>query len=630
MILDGKKMPIRLILLLSLFLFSCQKADNSLIILYWPGVDYNKLNSQVNSLPNIKKLIQKGSLLKTQLTEDKTEDLPIISQSLTGKDSSITGIYSNAFYSAIDSKNFFFSEEFKKKKFRFFYYGNGGESLGQLGKHTLCLGNSLYAHHVDHLINKNDCLKNQMDRKGQIFSKIPTNQLIGQTFLNDKKDILNRVSSLKAPYIGIISLRDFDQAFHAKENKTVLLNKLKGLDEFLGEILKINSNIVIIGGHGIDDDGPFHRYAPWGFFVTPQKIDKSEIKIKDISPFLSSLYYQQDLKTPVRPKPEVIKIGYFHGGRTLLLHRALSNRYFLDHGIDLKLVTKTLYGKEYKIFPSHYLEIRNQKTFGKAKGDELWALVKNDKVHGATIGETSFLKMIHRGEDIVAVAELGRDLEEKPGHGIYIQKNINIKNSASWNGLRLVSRRSSGGDSIFFREFLAQEGVDLNKVELFEDQPEDIQEGGFIEGKFHGGYFHLLAMQKMWKKKQGKLYRKLDWVNAELSQSLLVFPRKYIKENRDLIKRLLKGYVQRVRFEHQIPKALRLDRYMRGKTGLRMEVDFLGLNYPQYRKEPLVRPELLKEMNRLGKKHKILPANQIEIESFIDNSLMKEVLESIK
>ncbi|MDD4974638.1 MAG: ABC transporter substrate-binding protein [Bacteriovorax sp.] len=320
-----------------------------------------------------------------------------------------------------------------------------------------------------------------------------------------------------------------------------------------------------------------------------------------------------------------MRIGYFHGGRTLMLYRAQLNGEYDKEEIKVELITKNLNQSDYFIVPKSHDQVIRQRHFGKATGDELVNLLIEGKLDGATIGEVAFIKAVLEKKSIIAVAQLGFDTLEHPGHGIVIRSGIKINTPKDLKGLIFGSRRSSGGDLIFLREFLLSEGLDPDKdVEIIENIPEDKYLKYIADGTIQAGFSHLLSLRKLVNRKKAYIYRPMNWINPELSQGVLVFSEKYLREHPDNVEKMIRTYMKRISYEISLPTAQRRPEVKDTNKGLEMETDFHGMNLPQYHKVPLVPINLLNQMQALLVKHHKMD-KIVHLENFIDDRFVKNV-----
>lgn len=321
------------------------------------------------------------------------------------------------------------------------------------------------------------------------------------------------------------------------------------------------------------------------------------------------------------------RIGYFHGGRTNLIFRAYVDGDFDRAGVKVDLATRNLFNSEYFPIPHSWdgfleqMDSVSAGRYGKVTGIEILRQIEIGNLDAGMVGESSFLQEIARGTPSVAVAALGHDTLEMPGHCIIFRKGVKVRGPQDMKGLKFCSRRAGPGDEVFLREFLAQEGLDPDKdVQIFDGVSDPLMEKGLVDGTYDGGYFHLMGVVPLVTEGKAYVYRPLNWARADMSVALLVYHKDYLAAHRDEIRKLLETYIRRIDHEYQLPTDQRVQRR---KKGLQMAESFLGMNYPQCDIPPVVRVDLLEEMQGLLIKHGFLK-KAAPIQDFVDNSLVLE------
>ena len=328
--------------------------------------------------------------------------------------------------------------------------------------------------------------------------------------------------------------------------------------------------------------------------------------------------------------PELpMNIGYFHGGRTNLFFRSYINEEFKQAGLDVVLSTRNLYNATYFPIKTPWKEAEvemdriGMDRYGKITGVELIRQIDAGNIHAGMIGESSFLSELARDPNlpIVAVATLGHDTVEMPGHCICFRRDVKVRKPSDMKGLRFSSRRAGPGDEVMLREFISSEGLDPNKDVVIKDCiSDDKEEDMLMAGEFDGGYYHLMSARKMVEDGKVYVYRPLNWVPANLSLALLVFHKDYVARHRDEIIKMLAIYSKRVAYENSLPSA---DRTRKRKKGQQMAESFLGMNYPQCDIPAIVEPPLLEKMQEVLLKHRMMKSRAI-INPHVDNSLVLE------
>ncbi len=322
-----------------------------------------------------------------------------------------------------------------------------------------------------------------------------------------------------------------------------------------------------------------------------------------------------------------VNIGYFHGGRTIILYRTKIFREFEKTGVDVELMTRYLRSKNY--FPMPDLTVdRKTSNVGKATGDELVRMVTQRTFQGATVGETAFIRAVKDGAPIVAVAELGHDVKDGAGHALVARNGVKIDGRESLRGLRFGARRSAGGDEVVLREFISQHGLDPDRdVKLISNIKDDVFGSMLARGELDAVYGHALSIMKWIDKYKYPvhIHRPLDWINPEMSMSVLIFHRDFVKDHPTTVQKIVLAYMRRSRAEFAMPTA---ERTREGAKGLQIEIDFDGLNLPEHRRVPEVQTELLNDWQKLLVKHRVLD-REVDITSYVDNSFVRHAAEEL-
>lgn len=318
-----------------------------------------------------------------------------------------------------------------------------------------------------------------------------------------------------------------------------------------------------------------------------------------------------------------ILIGYFHGGRTVMLYRTQVYGEFEKEDIKVGLVTKRLRGHNYFLMPNFLSDASSRgRNLGKATGEELVNLVESGELDGATVGETAFIRAVEDGHPIVAVAELGHDVKDGAGHAIVLHKDVKLTGPESFKNLKFGARRSAGGDEIVLREFLRQSGVDPDRdVSIVKNIQDDVFGEMLAKRQIDGAYGHVLSIRKWIQKYKYPIYihRPLDWLNAEMSNSVLVFSKKFVDENPEKVQKIVTAYIRQIRKEKAMPEEQRKKEDVKG---LEIAIDFEGLNVPDYRSTPYVQTELLNQWQDIMVKHDGLD-RKVDLTKFIDHRFVE-------
>lgn len=330
-------------------------------------------------------------------------------------------------------------------------------------------------------------------------------------------------------------------------------------------------------------------------------------------------------------KTKPVKIGYFHGGRTHLFFRAYINKYFENEKASVQFVTKTLRKDDLLDVPKTFKEYRAIEQidmyFGRMTGTEIVDEMGKGNIDGGTIGEASFIEAVSKGKPIVAVAALGHDTKEKPGHAFVLRKGLEVKKPEDLKGKTFTSRRSGPVDAMLTREFIISEGLKLSDVKIIDNMYDDELSERFEDGTVDGGYHHLHYVRKFVKSGLGYVYRRLDWVNPEASLALLVFNKDFVRDNRDVVQKIVNAYVKRIKYEKSLSEA---ERKKPKEFGLQMvNNDVEGMDIPQCDLPPVIRLELLTIIHDLMLKHGYID-KKADMEKFIDYGFVERAMKETK
>ncbi|MBI5244436.1 MAG: ABC transporter substrate-binding protein [Elusimicrobia bacterium] len=323
---------------------------------------------------------------------------------------------------------------------------------------------------------------------------------------------------------------------------------------------------------------------------------------------------------------DAVKLAYFHGGKTAVLLRAYVNGSFEAAGVRLELHSKYMGKPGFELLPRSTsavaaiaLDQDGRKTyFGKASGIETAEAALAGDFDGATMGEASFLLAVSSGAPLVAVATLSHDVREAPSKAIVVREDVMIDKPEDFKGKTLISRRAGPGEAVMLREFVLSIGLAPGKdVELRNQVPEDEMVSLLRHRKVHGGLYDLSVVAKLVQRGQARLYRRMDWMNPEVSQALLVFRKDFVESRPEAVRRVLAAYAQRIRAE----KPLAVE-----QVGLDKAARDEGLGPPRADDPPWVRADLLEEYQDLLIKHGVLGA-RVPLDGFVDTALLKKALE---
>lgn len=345
-----------------------------------------------------------------------------------------------------------------------------------------------------------------------------------------------------------------------------------------------------------------------------------------------------------------VEIGYFHGSRTHLLYRAYVNSEFENEDVDVAFLTKyahkdglytvpkkhedmlKILEQEKKNFESRLISFEDKQDidypeyykFGFVTGPEIVDSMLKGDLDGGTLGEASFIYSISKNSPIVAVAMLGYEENNSPAKAIVVRKGLAINNPEDLRGKTLAYRKAGPLDKILLLEFLENidvEQEDVKIMELWNDEQKILMS----QGKVDAGLFHFYPTKSLVEGDIGHIYRKLDWINPEISHALLVFNKDFYNTNRQEIKKIIRAYIKRIHHESILAEE---ERKEPKDKGLQIELDFEGLSLAEYMNKPYIRIGLLEKIQDLELKHGIIE-NKANISNFIDKEIVSEVLEEL-
>jgi ABC-type nitrate/sulfonate/bicarbonate transport system substrate-binding protein len=331
-----------------------------------------------------------------------------------------------------------------------------------------------------------------------------------------------------------------------------------------------------------------------------------------------------------------IKIGFFYGGRVNAIYRAFVEGYFDKEGIKVELLTRLEDKNGWFSMPQSYeatreiLDAGNPLVFGRATGTEIIENMEKGVFVGGTIGESSFIYACARGSPIQAVALLGHDSAERPGKCLVVRNGVTIKNPQDFKGKRIVSRRAGPGDVIYVKEFVSSIGLDPEKDVIIIEQVPSGKLNEYLEtGKADAVLYHMYAVPPVEKAGIGYIYCPMNWMNPELAQAVLVFREDFIKTHPDLVEKFILGYMKRLKFEKKITVTDEERLLHTDDLGTKIKYHYKNLSMPVYDYPPLVRLDLLTEMQQLLFKYKEID-KQIDLGKYINNDFVTKAYEELK
>ncbi len=329
-----------------------------------------------------------------------------------------------------------------------------------------------------------------------------------------------------------------------------------------------------------------------------------------------------------------LRVGYFHGGRNMLLYRAMDDGAYRRAGIEVTFFARRDNDSlEFHRVPDdieHLEFIRDRlgdaNNFGRTTGPEIMAEMDAGRLHCGMIGESSFLLSVDAEQPWTAIAKLGQDTKESPGKVVLVRSALDIQGPEDLDGLRIGSRASGPYDMVMVREWLLHHGVALEDVVLEDMIVQEELKRKLNHEELDAAFLHLHIASRYAAGESWEAYPGFDFsfADPELSQSLLVCRNDAIAEYRETLVRFLAAYKRRIDFEYGLSEAERMA--FEGDKAMGMELTFFeGLNLPQYRPEPVITLPTLSEMQRLLVKHAIVEQAR-PIEPHLDNSLIRDAL----
>lgn len=336
---------------------------------------------------------------------------------------------------------------------------------------------------------------------------------------------------------------------------------------------------------------------------------------------------------PAIPKLEgsPLRVGYFHGGRCHNLYRALQYGWLDQEGANMHLYSSYLEDQMNfrKVPDSHQdlVNLRAEKDFGRTRGTSIVDAIMNGDLEGGTIGESSFIDAVQKGYPIIAVAELGHDFKDLPGKVILTRPGFEPKSVEDLRGKLLITRRAGPGDAAFLKEYLVQNGLEPGKdVTVLDQVPDHFQQRWLEEGLIDGGLYHLWGIRKILDAGNANIFKRMDWFNPEMSQSVLVFRKDVVEERPEDIQRIIDGYSKRLLYEEGLTMEEQTKYIPRGPNfGLVIYLEYEGMRLPAADYPPLVEPKLLEDMQDILVRHDAFP-KPVYLGDHIDNRFVENFM----
>ena len=333
---------------------------------------------------------------------------------------------------------------------------------------------------------------------------------------------------------------------------------------------------------------------------------------------------------------EVLRMGFFHGGRNMLLYRAWIDGWFDSAGLNVVLrATQQPQSTDFYDMPRSAEELTRLKKkpetryFGRTTGPTIVGEMVKGGLDCGMIGESSFLLAVDQKLPFTAIAKLGQDTREEPGKIVMVRANLNIESPDDLIGRSIGSRESGPYDRVMTREWILGQGLQLNQMTIIDQIPQHRLKKQLHQQDLDLAFLHLhiasnVASRGLYTAYPGFVF---DFADPKLSQALLVCKNTVIAERRKELVRFIQVYKQRIDHEQDLSRVERLQ-FQGDKTrGMELRT-FKGLNLPQYDPVPVIDLELLRTMQGLLVKHDILQERR-PIEPMLDNALVREALASL-
>jgi ABC-type nitrate/sulfonate/bicarbonate transport system substrate-binding protein len=332
-----------------------------------------------------------------------------------------------------------------------------------------------------------------------------------------------------------------------------------------------------------------------------------------------------------------LRIGYFHGGRNLLLYRAMDEGTYQRRGVDVSFwSTLDDRGDTFYRIPERILDleaIRSERDgaryFGHTTGRQISVELERGRLHCGMIGESTFLEAVDKARPWHAVAKLGQDRPDAPAKVVIVRPGLQIRGPEDLRGLRVGTRRSGLYDRTMLRAWLLHSGVDPADVRIQDDIPHEDLIGMIERQELDLAFVHVRRASRAVDRFGWQVLPWFEFTFADptLSHSLLVCRDDAIASRRAQIVAFLEAYKLRVDHENGLSDAERLAHEGDKAYGMALD-DLEGFDLPTYSGQPLVDPTLLETMQALLYGQGFLPQRR-PVAPFVDNSLMEEALAAV-
>jgi ABC-type nitrate/sulfonate/bicarbonate transport system substrate-binding protein len=330
---------------------------------------------------------------------------------------------------------------------------------------------------------------------------------------------------------------------------------------------------------------------------------------------------------------KLLRIGFFHGGRNMLLYRAWIDGWFDQVGLDVVLrTTHQTRSTEFHDMPrsvEELMQVKSNKSsryIGRTTGTTIVREMRKGGLDCGMIGESSFLLAVDEQLPFTAIAKLGQDSRDEPGKIVVVRSDLDIRGPGDLIGRTIGSRESGPYDRVMTREWVLSRGLRLDQMQIIDQIPQHPLKKKLEKRKLDLAFLHLHIATDVVKRGLYKPYPgfAFDFADPALSQALLVCKNTVIAERRAELVRFIQVYKRRIDHEQSLSKADRGAN--RGDKTLGMDLrSFEGLNLPQYDPVPVIEVELLATMQGLMFKHGVIQSAK-PIADMVDNTLVREAL----
>lgn len=282
----------------------------NVVLIGWDGTDRGTLINllEAGKLPNLKKIMQAGSFVETEITTGKTETKPGWAEILTGYSSQTVGVISNRVEYKPIPKGYTIFEKLKKQGILTIFLAGKRSNLGALGPHSIWVNGPRDSWDLEEVWSK-DVPPPKADElikhEGQPYALTKESLDVYQNGLGKGEAVIKKALECikqfrNSRFFLFAHFEEPDEQGHvyggySDEYKQAILKD----DLWLGKIISELKNcgiyektlIYVVNDHGFDINGRQHKYEPHTFLVTnDSKVIQKTGDRKDITPTLLSRY----------------------------------------------------------------------------------------------------------------------------------------------------------------------------------------------------------------------------------------------------------------------------------------------------------------------------------------------------